>query len=107
MVKDNIIMLTDDFHMNNDIYNISYCYLNEKIKHVPFVIKYIYEDQIKLLKIAKYKHNENYILSFKNFVDEFDDFIVNTNIIEHNNTNKFIIGLKYMEFNNYNLKEII
>ncbi len=100
-------MLTDDFHLNCDEYSISYCSLNEKNKENPYVIKYIYENQISLMQISKYKYNENYILSFRNFIDSYDKFIKNTDNIIHNNTNKFIIGLKQFEFNNYFLNNIL
>jgi hypothetical protein len=110
MVKDDIIMLTDDFHLDYDNFDISYCSLNTKQsvidKQIPYVIKYIYEDTINLLKISKYKQNENYILSLKNLLESYDTFILNTNSIKHNSTNKFIIGLKQFKFNNYTLKDI-
>lgn len=107
MIKDDIIMLTDDFHMDYDNYDISFCSLNEKNKHIPYVIKYLYEDTINLLKISKYKQNESYVLSLRNLLDSYDKFILNTNKINHFTTNKFIIGLKQFEFNNYKLQDII
>jgi hypothetical protein len=107
MIKYDIIMVTDDFHMDLDNYDISYCSLNEKNKNIPYVIKYIYEDKISLYKISKYKQNEQYILSLRNLIDSYDKFIINTGKINHISTNKFIIGLKQLEFSNYTLQDII
>ncbi len=107
MIKDDIIMLTDDFHMDYDNYDISFCSLNEKNNKIPYVIKYVYEDKISLLKISKYKHNNNYILSLINLLNSYNEFIMNTNTLNHDNANKFIIGIKKFNFNNYKLHNIL
>ncbi len=107
IVKNDIIMLTDDFYMDYDNYDISFCSLNEKNNNLPYVIKYMYEDSIRLLKIKKYTHNDNYILSLINLLNTYNEFIMNTNSLNHDNTNKFIIGLKQFNFNNYKLNNIL
>jgi hypothetical protein len=90
----------------DDNYDISYCSLNQKYNNIPYVIKYIYEDNISLHKISKYKNNEKYILSLISLVNSYNEFILNTNSFNHDNTNKFIIGLKQFQFNNYKLQNI-
>jgi hypothetical protein len=107
MIKDDIILLADDFHMDYDNYDISFFSLNEKNNSIPYVIKYLYEDKINLLKISKYTHNDNYILSLFNLLNSYDEFINNTNSLNHDNTNKFIIGIKQFNFNNYKLHNIL
>jgi ankyrin repeat protein len=95
------------YAIDYDNYDISFSSLNEKNKKVPYVIKYIYEDIISLLKIQIYKHNEEYTLSLTNLLNSYNEFIMNTNCFNHDNTNKFIIGLKQYEFNNYKLQSVL